>query len=261
MKNTKIAGITLALSSLFLLTNCKKQAESPLLQNDLKTSGTQTNAVNTLALLFNGDASNGSSNVWKDINVEQTGTVTTVNDETGTLCWSFNKPIGSHRAEGHGAKNFQAVEGSDIYIGWTSKLYIPLTLKTEAVFQWKAYPTSKAKANHPLMLRTNNGRLELQHFDENHTATVPWSIALTSGTWQQFVVRMKVSEDDTVGFIEFWYNGVQQTFTNGSKRLKCRTLDSDYCDPKWGVYGGDSSKVTHVVKKIRIASTYADAAQ
>ena len=261
MRKTKITGITLALSCLFLLTNCKKQTDNAIQQDDLKTSGSQSNAVGTLAVLFNGDAANGSSNVWKETNVEQNGSVTTVTDETGTLCWSFIKPEGSHRSEGHGAKNFQAIEGSDIYIGWTSKIYIPLSLKTEAIFQWKAYPTSKAKANHPLMLRTISGQLQLQHFDENHTATVPWSIPLVSGTWQQFVIRMKVSEDASIGFVELWYNGVQQTFTNGSKRLKCRTLDSDYCDPKWGVYGGDSSKVNHIVKKIRIASTYADAAQ
>ncbi|QNK63537.1 heparin lyase I family protein [Pedobacter sp. PAMC26386] len=260
MRKTKITGITLALSCLFLLTNCKKQSDSSL-QEQAPNSNAQMNSVNALSVLFNGDASNGSSNVWKEINVEQNGTITTVNDETGTLCWSFNKPVGSHRAEGHGAKNYQAVEGSDIYIGWTSNINIPVSLKTEAIFQWKAYPTAKASANHPLMLRTSNGKLELQHFDENHVATVPWSIALSSGIWQKFVIHMKVSKDDTIGFIEFWYNGVQQTLSNGSKKLKCRTLDSDYCDPKWGVYGGDSSLVTHIVKKIRIASTYSDAAQ
>ncbi|MBB5620337.1 hypothetical protein HDE69_001386 [Pedobacter cryoconitis] len=261
MRKTRITVITMAMSAVFFLTNCKKQTDSTNQNQDLNNSGTQINAVNPLAVLFNGDATNGSSSVWKEINVEQEGSVTTVNDETGTLCWNFLKPIGSHRAEGHGAKNYQAAEGSDIYIGWTSKIYMPVSLKTEAIFQWKAYPTSKASANHPLMLRTLNGKLELQHFDESHTATVPWSIALATGTWQQFVIRMKVSKDPSIGFIEFWYNGVQQTFTNGNKRLKCRTLDSDFCDPKWGVYGGDTAKVTHVVKKIRIASTYADAAQ
>lgn len=261
MRKTKNTAITLALASVFLLTNCKKQAEDNNQNQDLNNSTAKINTINPLAILFNGDAINSSSNVWKEINVEQDGSVTTINDETGTLCWNFLKPAGSHRAEGHGAKNYQAAEGSDIYIGWTSKIYMPVSLRTEAIFQWKAYPTSKAKANHPLMLRTINGKLELQHFDKNHTATVPWSITLATGAWQQFVIHMKVSEDPAVGFIEFWYNGVQQTFSNGDKRLKCRTLDSDFCDPKWGVYGGDTAKVTHVVKKIRIASTYADAAQ
>lgn len=261
MRKTRITVITLALGSAFLLTNCKKQAEGTNVNQDLNNSTAQVSTVNPLAVLFNGDAVNGSSKVWKEINLEQDGSVTTVNDETGTLAWNFLKPIGSHRAEGHGAKNYQAAEGSDIYIGWTSKIYMPVSLKTEAIFQWKAYPTKTAKANHPLMLRTLNGRLELQHFDKNHTATVPWSVVLTTGTWQQFVIRIKVSEDAAVGFIEFWYNGVQQTFSNGNKRLACRTLDSDFCDPKWGVYGGDTAKVTHVVKKIRIASTYSDAAQ
>lgn len=36
-------------------------------------------------------------------------------------------------------------------------------------------------------------------------------------------------------------------------------MDSDYCDPKWGVYGGDESQATHFVKRIRIATTFAEA--
>lgn len=257
MNKIDLIGITLAMGCVFTLTNCKKQNDNVV--QSANSSQIIPNAASSI--LFNGDASNGANNVWKDINVEQNGAVSTVKDETGTLCWNFLKPVGSHRAEGHGAKNFQGVEGDDIYIGWTSKVYMPVTLKTEAIFQWKAYPTATASANHPIMLHTVNGKLELQHFDENHVATVPWSIPLATGTWQKFVLRMKLSKDASVGFIEFWYNGTQQTLSNGKQRLNCRTLDSDFCDPKWGVYGGDSSQVTQIVKKIRIASAYIDAAQ
>lgn len=90
---------------------------------------------------------------------------------------------------------------------------------------------------------------------------MPWSTALSVDNWLKFVIRMKVSHDPSVGYIEFWHNGVKQTFTNGSQRLYCQTLDVDDCDPKCRVYGGDVSQATHFVKKIRIATTYSEAAQ
>lgn len=256
------AMIAVLMSGSLLLSNCKK--EKPVEEATklhAQTLGINPGDVQVASVLFNGDASNGSANVWKSINIEGTGAVSTVTDETGVLTWKFLKPLGSHRTEGHGAKNYLAAEGDEIYIGWTSKLLIPSTIKTEAIFQWKSYPTDGSLQNHPLMLRTKGGKLELQHFDDNHVATVPWAITLPVNTWMNFVIRMKVSRDPSIGFIEFWYNGQKQTLANGTQRLTCRTLDVADCDPKWGVYGGDEADVTHYVKKIRIGTTYADAAQ
>lgn len=261
MKTNQVM-IAVLMSGGLLLSSCKKEKEPDAALTANKAMASSSGDVGIMSVLFNGDASNGSANVWKNINIEGTGAVTTVNDETGTLVWKFLKPSGSHRTEGRGAKNYSAQEGDEIYIGWTSKIYMPTDLKTEALFQWKSYPTDGSLQNHPLMVRTKNGKLELQHFDDQHVATVPWSTTLSTSAWLKFVIRMKVSRDKTVGFIEFWYNGVKQTLSNGSDRLYCRTLDAvPECDPKWGVYGGDSSQVTHFVKKIRIGTTYADAAQ
>ena len=254
---TCLLGIACAI----VLSQCKKESVAEAGAPGTKPAGLSAKStLGTLSLLFDGDASLGSGNVWKDINIEGTGTVTTINDETGTLCWKFLKPSGSHRTEGHGAKNYQAGSGDEIYIGWTSKLYMPSTLKTEAVFQWKSYPTGNA-SNHPLILHTKNGNLELQYFDSTHVSFVPLSVPLTTGTWQQFLLRMKLSYSAATGYIELWYNGVKQTFSNGSQRYYCRTMDADYCDPKWGVYGGDDAQATHIVKGIRIGTTYADVAQ
>ncbi|SHG31643.1 heparin lyase I family protein [Pedobacter caeni] len=258
---TKHVMIAVLMSGGLLLSSCEKEKEPDALAAN-KELATASGGSQIMSVLFNGDASNGTSNVWKTTNIEGTGAVTTVNDETGTLVWKFLKPSGSHRTECRGAKNYSAQEGDEIYIGWTSKIYMPTDLKTDALFQWKSYPTDGSDQNHPFMVRTKNGKLELQHFDINHVASVPWSTTLSTSTWLKFVIRMKVSRDKTVGFIEFWYNGVKQTLSNGSDRLYCRTLDTvPECDPKWGVYGGDTAQVTHFVKKIRIGTTYADAAQ
>jgi hypothetical protein len=251
---TKRCLSALMFCSVVLFIGCKKKGavatDEPVLP---KEEGS--------VLLFNGDAYLGSSAVWKEINLEQNGTVSTAKDETDVLCWKFLKPAGSHRAEGHGVKGYQANEGADIYIGWTSKLSMPVALKTDAVFQWKSYPTIGSLQNHPIMVRTRSSKLEVELFDSDHVATVPWSTPLQVNTWIKLVLRIKVSRSASQGFIEFWYNGVKQTFSNGTQRVYCRTLDSDYCDPKWGVYGGDESEVTHLVKNIRIASGYSKAAQ
>jgi Beta/Gamma crystallin len=47
---------------------------------------------------------------------------------------------------------------------------------------------------------------------------------------------------------------------NGTQRYPARTLDADYCDPKFGVYGGDAATITNYVQGAKIAGTYAEAA-
>ncbi|SFG81871.1 heparin lyase I family protein [Pedobacter insulae] len=259
--NILMLGIALALFQ----SSCKKgntnaeNVESEFTNNNpswKKGSGGST----IQSIYHNGDASLGIAAVWKAINVEQSGTVTVVNDETGTPVWKFLKPAGSHRAEGHGSVGFAAPEGTNFYVGWRSKIYMPISLQTDAIWQWKSYPTAGSLANHPLMLRTKNGNIELQYFDANHTAFVLWSTPLVTNAWTDFTMRINASYSATTGYVELWYNGVKQTLIGGGQRYYCRTLDSDYCDPKWGVYGGDESQATHFVKRIRIASTYAEAA-
>jgi hypothetical protein len=261
----KINTLVLVVALALFQGSCKKESSESETENAVKSeeqllkNGSKVNVINE-TIYHNGDASLGSAAVWKAINVEQTGTVTVVNDETGTPVWKFLKPAGSHRAEGHGSVGFSAPEGTNFYVGWQSKIYIPQTLETEAIWQWKSYPTAGALANHPLMLRTKNGNIELQYFDANHTAFVLWSTPLVTSTWTDFTFRINASYSATTGYVELWYNGVKQTLSGGSQRYYCRTLDSDYCDPKWGVYGGDASQATHFAKRIRIASSYAEAA-
>jgi hypothetical protein len=79
---------------------------------------------------------------------------------------------------------------------------------------------------------------------------------LKINAWNRFVLRLKISRDGTVGFIEFWYNDEKQTLKNGAQRYYGRTLDAEYCDPKWGVYGGDAQLITNYVGGLKIATTY-----
>ncbi|HVI47552.1 MAG TPA: heparin lyase I family protein [Chitinophaga sp.] len=252
-----ISGLLLA--GILTLTSCLKQdtdlAAQP--QPSADRSNNSTPAVESL--LWNGDASLGSSNVWKVRNIEGEGTINTPTDPAYGKVWEFYKPAGSHRTEGHGAKGFQAVEGSNIYLGWRSKLVMPQGLTTNAVFQWKAYG-SNMQQNFPIVIKTIGGKLRLFHFAPGKIGTELWNTTLVTNSWNSYVMRIRVSKDSTQGYIEFWYNGVQQTLSNGSTRYYARTLDADYCDPKWGIYGGDSEDLTNYVGALKIASSYAEAA-
>ncbi|WP_143304674.1 heparin lyase I family protein [Chitinophaga vietnamensis] len=257
----QLTALMLACSSALAFTQCTKDLKTRPTQQETPISGGATADVGTLSLLWNGDASLGNS-VWKVLNIEGSGTITVENDATYGPVWKFYKPAGSHRTEGHGAQGFQAVEGDDIYIGWRSKLDIPNNQNTNAVFQWKAYGSGQPMLqNYPIVLSTNTSNVfHLMHYAPGKIGTEVWSTPLSANTWNSMVMRIKVSRDSSIGFIEFWYNGVKQTLVNGTQRYPARTLDADYCDPKFGVYGGDPADITNYVQGIKIASTYAEAA-
>lgn len=219
-------------------------------------------------VLWDGDASLGTG-VFKTLNIEDpdgnpgTGTVTAVTDATYGTVWKFYKPAGDHRCEAHAAQGFQASEGSTIYIGWRFKLSMPQALTTNAVFQWKAYGSNMLQ-NYPIVLKTINGNLTLMQYDPDGSggkiAHTLWSQPVVINRWMDVVLKIKVSKTITTGQISFWFDGAAQTLSNGSATFTCRTLDADYCDPKWGSYGGDASAVTNYVDAMKIASTYAEAA-
>lgn len=236
--------------SCFLSCTKKKTAENPPVDT-IKPPGVEGK------LLWDGDAAKGNA-VWKvAANIEGEGTITTATDPTYGTVWKFTKPLGSHRTESHAAKGFQAQEGDDIYIGWRCKISMPPKIGTNAVFQWKAYGDDMQQ-NFPIIISTTTGGdIHLMHYAPGGAGTELWKTPLKINVWNRFVLRLKISKDGTVGFIEFWYNDEQQTLKNGLQRYYARTLDAEYCDPKWGVYGGDAQLITNYIGKPRIADTYA----
>jgi hypothetical protein len=214
------------------------------------------NTVQEGKILWDGNAVNGNI-IWKVAqNIEGNGTISVISDPTYGPVWKFYKPLGSHRTESHAAKGFQANEGDDIYIGWRSKISMPLNIGTNAVFQWKAYGNNMLQ-NFPIVFSTTtNGNLHLMHYAPGGKGTEVWKTTLKINTWNRFVLRLKISRDGNIGFIEFWYNGEKQNLTGNSQRYYARTLDAEYCDPKWGVYGGDIESITNYVGGLRIATTY-----
>lgn len=237
-------------------TACKKKAvkqEEPIVE---KPGPVEEPKAPQGTLLWDGDAAKGNS-VWKVFsNIEGTGTITVVNDVTYGAVWKFDKPLGSHRTESHAAKEFQAKDGDDIYIGWRSKITSPPNIATNSVFQWKAYGDDMQQ-NFPIIFSTTSGGiLQLMHYAPGKIGTQVWKTPLKINVWNRFVLRLKISRDGSVGFMEFWYNDEKQSLTGGTQRYYCRTLDAEYCDPKWGVYGGDAQQIINYIGKPRVATTF-----
>lgn len=213
-------------------------------------------------ILFDGDASHDSKELWNVLNYEGDGnTIKAVNDEQYGKVWEFHKPKGAHRCEGHGAHGFTAKEGDDIYIGWRLKVHKPNGIKTNAHFQWKAYGDDMQQ-NYPITVNTGTDlHLNLDQFDPGKIHNHLWTSSdVVEDKWNSIVLRINVSRDIKKGFIELWFNGKQQNLHEDGHRFICRTLDAEHCDPKWGVYGGDDGDITAWVGQIKIATTYEEAA-
>jgi len=207
-------------------------------------------------VLWDGDASKGTG-VFKILNNEGTATITAVTDATYGPVWRFLKTAASNRCEAHGAKALTAKEGDIWYIGWRSKLSWPQSLTTNALFQWKAYGANLLQ-NYPIVIKTLNGRLALEQYNPGsggNSRTLLWTTPFAPDTWHTYVLAIKVSADINTGYLEFWFDGVQQMLSNGSMRFTCRTLDGDYCDPKWGVYGATGTEAINLVDSLRIGTT------
>ncbi len=215
-------------------------------------------------LLWDGDASQGTR-VFKLLNLVGDASLDVVNDPTYGDIFQFSKPAGSPRCEAHGARGFDPQIGQTYYIGWRTNLTRTVTGRTYALFQWKAYGLPMYQ-NYPIVLGSGgNGNLTLTQYNP----TPDWSGRITNrlltipiepNTWYTHVLAISVSDELDGGYIEYWLNGVQQTFPTGSTRFYCRTFDGSYVDPKWGAYGAVNDDVTDFVHGLRIGTSYDDVA-
>jgi hypothetical protein len=72
--------------------------------------------------------------------------------------------------------------------------------------------------------------------------------ALQSGRWYDLVYRVKLSQSSSVGFVEVWLDGTQQTMANGETRVYGRTIQTPETYIKAGIYRSKSSTGTSIVE-------------
>lgn len=211
-------------------------------------------------VIWDGAASNGTG-VFGHIgsNCAEPGSVTAVEDPTYGTVWQYDKPAGSDRCESRGItvgdSQFAYQEGQTYYFGWRSKL--SSSVDSNANFQWKSY--GDHTQNWPIVLKVVDGAYLMLQRQPGNEVHEPWSSTASPTEWNHFVLAIHVSSELTGGWIELWLNGTKQTFTNGSDRWPCRTLD-DENHPKWGVYGATDDPVVNLVHGLRMGTSYEDVA-
>jgi hypothetical protein len=221
------------------------------------SSALPTDAPSPRGLIWDGDASQSKTATFGIDNCPSPGSITAVNDAGRGKVWQFSKPAGDNRCEAHGIKvdgnMYKFQNNATYYISWSSRL--SSLADNNAVFQWKSY--GDHIQNYPVVLKMIDGRLTLLQRQPGGVTALPWDAPVTAGSWNTIVLGIHTSSELTGGWVELYFNGVRQTFSNNATRWPCRTWDSRN-DPKWGVYGGRDNAITNDVDGLRIGTTLAD---
>ena len=238
-----------------------------------QTASAAPTAAPRAGLIWSGDPSRGTS-AFEGVE-EAPGTVSEVQDPTGQYGLSYkfqtttNNGVKS-RCESRGLrlpdgsvyKLDDSKAGQTFYVGWRA-LWNPMPDKPGA---WVALyqlhldgsPTDGAGAG-PFVLRTlGDGMLHFQLEQPGGTSTHIWNAPLKLNTWQTFVIGFRLSRSNSVGWVQFWYDGVQQKFTNGATQYPAITLMGNHVNNKWGVYrsGVNSGVADAYLNSARFGTTY-----
>jgi hypothetical protein len=210
------------------------------------------------SLIWDGNASKGIG-VFGNLNCDAPGSVTAVKDAVHGTVWRYSKPKGSNRCENHGisvnGQRFVFQENATYHLGWWSKLSV--IANDNANFQWESFGDHFIQ-NFPVLLKIVDGKMTLQYRQPGQNCCrVLWSKPIAANAWNHYALALHLSSSESQGFIEFWFNGVHQTLTNGSTRFMGRTLDT-INEPKWGVYGASGVDFVNFVTGQRVGTTHAD---
>lgn len=292
-KNQRRAFL-IALISFCFLSGCSGQKKSVGSNISNKNVVIETTSFESLPgkEIWYGDPNKSSKDVFTNFNDQDnhgtTPTLTTVDDATYGKVWKVYKPSGAKRAEISRAKGYEQHDGETIYIGYKWKINIIQNDFKEgcAVFQWKSEGGDDVMQNYPFNLTYGNGMLSLNAYGPGDSPgwwlkqgeTIGrkknnlWKKPVPQNEWQSIIFGIKVSSytgtDTTkLGHIEYWLNGVKQTFNVDDKgadyrvilspdktRAYNRTLDGKITYPKWGAYGGAAIPydITAYVADLRI---------
>jgi hypothetical protein len=217
------------------------------------------------SVIWDGDASRGTGifkTITSDGNCGAPSSITAVTDPQRGRVWRYSKPAASNRCENHGIRvggqPFVFRNGQTYFLGWWSKL--STTANDNANFQWKSFGQGHQQ-NFPVVLKMINGQMTLMQRQPGGVETFLWRRTISANQWNHFALSLKLSNATRGGFIEFWFNGVKQTFTTGGQRFACRTFDTgNHNCPKWGYYGGRGRATTNHVDGLRVGTTFADVA-
>lgn len=211
--------------------------------------------------LWDGDASGGTT-VFAGDECPAPGALSIETDGAGDY-FRFQKSVGTYRCEVRGVRvdgaGYAFAENETYWLGWEQNLgFTSEGPEGDRVsWQWKSYPN--ADQNYPLLMRVDNGRLYLTYVAPGGVWSTLWSTPVETGIWNDIALGIHTSGSETGGWVELYYNGIQQTFSDGSTRFTGRTWDSAN-QPKWGAYDRDNTayEIVNRVRQPRIGTTLGD---
>jgi hypothetical protein len=173
---------------------------------------------------------------------------------------------GLRRPDGSVVNLGSAEEGKTYFLGWRA-LWDPMPTAQDrwiTLFELHVSGVAAGGLNvGPFVLRTlGDGRLYFQLISPDGTYRHIWSAQLPQNQWSRFVVGFQLSRDSSGGWVEFWYNGVQQKLSNGTTSYPATTLWGTHVNPKFGVYrsGANSGHAVAYINRARLGTTYASVA-
>jgi hypothetical protein len=213
-------------------------------------------------LIWEADPAKGKDN-FKNVEISDGTSFSVIDDPAMGKVFRFSRDrTGANRCEAKGALGYDTKEGDTVYVHVRYKLVAPSNITLTGIMQWKTYdtPGHPNDLNYPLLLRPVSGRLTLEAYKPR---TDLWSIPTPIDTWFEVVIGIYQSYDQGKGWVEFWYNGQPVAFKDGATRFACKTLAGGDVNPKWGIYGTNSSAKpisASYIRDLRIATDYITAA-
>ncbi|QKW21978.1 hypothetical protein HUT16_25580 [Kitasatospora sp. NA04385] len=176
------------------------------------------------------------------------GNFGTVQDPVKGRVWRARQAAGEERCEALGP-DLRA--GDTVYVGWSSRVRIGDD-RSRYVFQLKCSP-SEGTANHPVEIDVADGRIRLQEWDTAHVAHPLWSAPTADDQWHGYVLKLRLGRTD--GTVDFWFDGVKQTFTTGSGTYTGTTWDGTRDYFKWGSYHPAPADAVHTFTSPAVTTT------
>ena len=199
-------------------------------------------------LLWEGVAAKGTS-VFQALE-KAPGSITVANDPTGRFGPSFRYETWDNG----GAK---AKLGQTFYVGWKAYWDVNIARGRWTSF-WQLHWSGAGPGGGPMTIRTlGDGRLYVQFVAANRSFDRNiWSTAFPNRQWNTFVIAFHLARDGS-GFVQFWFNGVQQKFINGSTTYPGPVFKGNQVNLKWGVYrsGGNKGHGVEFVNDPKLGTT------
>ncbi|MFF4966190.1 hypothetical protein [Streptomyces sp. NPDC001037] len=213
------------------------------------------------AVVWDGDASQGTG-VFGNIECDSPGSlVTAAQDDGHGTVFRYTKAVGTYRCESRGIKvngaKYAFADGHTYWFGWEHKFSVVPTSSDFVPWQWKSYPN--ADQNYPLLMTVGNGKLNLVYVGPGQGWKYIWSKPVEAWDWNKVAIGIHTSSSASSGWVELYYNGSKQTFSNGTTRFTGRTWDSAN-EPKWGAYdrGNTTTEIVNRVDSLKFGTSYSD---